>query len=160
METKRCSKCKRTRPLSEFYRDKRHADGNQSHCKECQRQRHRQYYQNNRSRLLQYKHAYILRYKRATLDRLGGARCALCGCEELIFLTVDHTDGNGHIHRKQIGNGSNTHRWILKASDVELKRWHLRVLCSSCQKATQHQSDDEVRAAMKREHSRIRRIKT
>lgn len=34
-ETKKCRKCGRELPLSEFHRNAAHADGLQSHCKEC-----------------------------------------------------------------------------------------------------------------------------
>ena len=32
---KKCSKCKKVKPITEFYKDKRHTDGLQSHCKKC-----------------------------------------------------------------------------------------------------------------------------
>ncbi|MFA7286952.1 MAG: hypothetical protein WC052_04815 [Patescibacteria group bacterium] len=108
-------------------------------------------------------HEHYQQMKVKAYQRIGGARCVLCGCEEPIFLTVDHADGNGHLHRQQMcgrraGNG-HMPEWILKATNTELAKWHLRVLCGSCQKATQHSNDAEVRAAAKREHKRIRSTK-
>lgn len=35
MKTKKCSKCKRELPITEFHRNKAAKDGLQSHCKEC-----------------------------------------------------------------------------------------------------------------------------
>lgn len=35
METKTCSMCKKTKLLSEFFRDKTQKDGHHSHCKKC-----------------------------------------------------------------------------------------------------------------------------
>lgn len=34
--TKVCTKCKQEKPLSEYYKDKRHKDGLYTHCKSCQ----------------------------------------------------------------------------------------------------------------------------
>lgn len=39
IKTKRCSKCGRELPLNEFYLNWAAADGLQSQCKECQRER-------------------------------------------------------------------------------------------------------------------------
>ena len=35
IKTKKCSKCKRELPITEFHRNKATKDGLQSHCKEC-----------------------------------------------------------------------------------------------------------------------------
>lgn len=37
MESKRCSKCKEVKALSEFSKDKNHKDGLRSYCKSCQK---------------------------------------------------------------------------------------------------------------------------
>ena len=39
METKKCSKCGRVLPISEFNKSRRHKDGLQYYCRECQRER-------------------------------------------------------------------------------------------------------------------------
>lgn len=41
MGTKRCRKCKETKPLEAFHRDRTKADGRHSHCKECRQKRYR-----------------------------------------------------------------------------------------------------------------------
>lgn len=37
LATKTCTKCAETKPLTEFHRNQRHADGLSSSCKECNR---------------------------------------------------------------------------------------------------------------------------
>ena len=37
METKKCSKCGRELPLSEFHKFKRSIDGHQAYCKQCRK---------------------------------------------------------------------------------------------------------------------------
>lgn len=46
IKTKKCSKCGRELPLSEFYSKKTSFDGLQSWCKECQKSRIRNHYTN------------------------------------------------------------------------------------------------------------------
>jgi len=175
MKKKRCSECREIKPLSEFHRNRANPDGREGKCKVCRAEHNHTYRRlpEVRERNSEWRREYRRRpevrernserdreYRKQryheALERLGGAVCVLCGCEEPIFLTVDHADRNGHEHRQMAGCRSNIHYWILKATDEELAKWNLRVLCGSCQKATQASTDDEVRAAMKREHSRIR----
>jgi len=44
METKKCSKCKQTKPSNEFYKDERYRDKLYPSCRDCNRERHRQYH--------------------------------------------------------------------------------------------------------------------
>lgn len=41
METKKCAKCGRELPVSEFYKSKVHKDGYQSYCKDCIKENNR-----------------------------------------------------------------------------------------------------------------------
>lgn len=50
METKQCSKCKKTKPLDEFYEDAS-IDGRYSSCKQCKRESKRQYYAKHREEM-------------------------------------------------------------------------------------------------------------
>lgn len=105
----------------------------------------------------QYGTQHHWRTKLAAFDRLGGCRCMLCDCEEPVFLTIDHADGNGAQHRKTAGSGVAIYRWVKKATKAELKHWNLRVLCYNCNGATRHNTDEQVRVMIEQEHTRIRR---
>jgi len=52
--TKKCSKCGKIKPLSEFYKDKRAKNGRQSWCKECIIK----YEEKNKERILDYAKGY------------------------------------------------------------------------------------------------------
>ncbi len=97
----------------------------------------------------------------AAFNRIGGARCVLCSCAELIFLAVDHADKNGAAHRKQVGGGNAMAKWILNATDIELRKWNLRTLCCNCNTATRITSDEEVQnTALRAAKQMIRYFKT
>ena len=44
VETKRCSKCGRVLPVSDFNKNKKAKDGLQNHCRECHKEMMRQYH--------------------------------------------------------------------------------------------------------------------
>ena len=56
IQTKRCSKCGRILPLSDFYRDKQTKDGLDYWCKACIKAKNAQHYQSNKDAIAQ-KHA-------------------------------------------------------------------------------------------------------
>lgn len=50
IQTKRCSKCKQFKPISEFYRDQRRKDGHRSLCKVCHSKITKDYYQTKKGK--------------------------------------------------------------------------------------------------------------
>lgn len=82
--------------------------------------------------------AAAIRHERKVrvLQRYGG-RCVCCGEVEPIFLSLDHIDGGGNEHRRQIGNnpdsrcGSSStqfYKWVEKNGYPDI----LQVLCHNC----------------------------
>ena len=68
--------------------------------------------------------------KTDAMDAYGG-KCACCGEQELAFLTIDHVDGMGSIHRKTLpssGRGPDMYRWLKKNSYPS----GFQVLCANC----------------------------
>jgi len=55
VNTKRCSKCKENKPLSEFYSHQKTRDGLQSNCKACMNECARAYYHRHADRLRHYR---------------------------------------------------------------------------------------------------------
>ena len=49
METKRCSKCKEVKAVSEFNKNKANKDGLRGECKSCQSIVNKQHYQQNKN---------------------------------------------------------------------------------------------------------------
>ncbi len=55
---KNCTKCRKTKPVSEFSRHKRHRDGLQSHCKACKAVADKAYAESNRKKVSAKKRAW------------------------------------------------------------------------------------------------------
>lgn len=68
-ETKRCTKCHKVKPLSEYYRDKRATDGLHSSCKECHRQLTRDNMRRKRksAEYRAWEKEYLKRFKRSSM---------------------------------------------------------------------------------------------
>lgn len=86
------------------------------------------------------------RLKRAALAAYGGARCVCCGERHIEFLTIDHIDGNGAAHRREMlkergwhvpstsMSGAHFYTWLAKHSFPP----GFRVLCMNCNTAHGH----------------------
>lgn len=94
---------------------------------------------------------YAERDRQAVLDLLG-RKCALCGCEEERWLTIDHIHGGGVQDYKNRNVGC-VRRDILKNPDAKKK---YRTLCFNCN-CSRHlfASDRALKIAIRREHKRI-----
>lgn len=57
-----------------------------------------------------------------------GGKCECCGEHELVFLTIDHKDGNGAAHRREIGGSNRFYSWLIKEGFPP----GFRVLCFNC----------------------------
>ena len=57
----------------------------------------------------------------------GTRSCSCCGEKELTFLTIDHIDGGGTQHRKEVP-ASNLSRWLIKNNFPE----GYDILCFNC----------------------------
>ena len=79
-----------------------------------------------------YSITYRKRQKLQALNRLGGAKCVMCGCESIQFLTIDHINKDGGGHRRTVNSGWPMQYWVKKATDQELNKAKLRVLCFNC----------------------------
>ncbi len=64
--------------------------------------------------------------KNIVMEHFGG-KCVCCGEAEVTFLAIDHIDGNGAQHRKEIGH-TNLYRWIVKNNFPE----GFQILCRNC----------------------------
>lgn len=77
------------------------------------------------------------RLRNRVFDAYGGPVCACCGETETVVLTVDHINGGGNQHRRQIqkenpvvyrGDGSMLRKWL---SDNNFPPG-FQVLCFNC----------------------------
>lgn len=63
-----------------------------------------------------------------------GRVCACCGESALEFMSIDHVNGGGSKHRKELGLGSRIERW-LKHNNFPTG---FRILCHNCNQALGH----------------------
>jgi len=83
--------------------------------------------------------AYSARLKRATFEAYGGCQCACCGEATFEFLSIDHIDNSGALHRKELRHGNGTSGGGGMRTYLWLKRNGyppgFRVLCRNCNAA-------------------------
>lgn len=147
---KTCRKCQRTLELSEFY-PRPGGLGLLAQCRECVRQKNNAYYHRaqkhdpahrararsaNRTWYLQnleHQHARVARKHRAEREacfqKYGGV-CACCGEHRYEFLAIDHINGGGIRHRKQL-KITKIARWLARNGFPD----GYRVLCHNCNMA-------------------------
>lgn len=58
----------------------------------------------------------------------GEIMCKCCGESNTVFLTLDHINGKGSLHRKKVGSGRVFYRWLKKNRYPE----GFQVLCFNC----------------------------
>ena len=63
-------------------------------------------------------------------EHYGGSppKCACCGETHLEFLSLDHINGGGNKHRKEVGFGSQLYSWLIKNKFPS----GFQVLCFNC----------------------------
>lgn len=69
-----------------------------------------------------------LNRKKQVFEAYGGFKCACCGETEEVFLSIDHINGGGGKHRREIGNG--LYGWLKKNNFPP----GFQVLCMNCQR--------------------------
>ena len=96
----------------------------------------RAYWLANRDSLLVHQRQYSKesrRAKKAELYAAYGNACACCGERREEFLTIDHINGGGRAHRKQLPNQSALYADIRRQG---FPKDRYRLLCCNCNAAT------------------------
>jgi len=140
----KCFECGDTNS-DNFYRGK--SPSLKCHCKSCIRKRRKERYYKTRKETIEYtrnwqkrnpeKHREnskrAMRKHQQKLKRICIAHysnetnnCACCGDNNMEFLTIDHINGGGSKHRKQIKG--HFYEWLIKNNYPE----GYRVLCMNC----------------------------
>jgi hypothetical protein len=63
-----------------------------------------------------------------------GGKCSCCGEDEFVFLAVDHIDGGGNQHRKELGGNQRFYAWLRRNEYPS----GFQVLCWNCNWAKHH----------------------
>ena len=116
--TKTCTRCEQTFPRTEeFFCPNSRKARFESECKTCLSKRGSRQHQKN-------KLAALSHYSNGT------PVCACCGEVMMEFLSIDHVNGGGGKHRKEIGS-ANVYRWLRRQGYPD----GFRVLCHNCNQA-------------------------
>ena len=121
-----CCKCKQ---VEKHGRNKVHKSGISSTCLKCRSLWQKNYHENGKGKKI----AKIRRDK-AKIDcfnAYGGCKCVGCGENDIIVLSIDHIEGGGNTHRKEIKAEGfmNIYFWLRAKSYPT----GYRVLCMNCQ---------------------------
>ena len=116
-----CIKCDAKQIKDNFYFKDRRKTTRHNICKKCLRTINKEL-KKVRDRL----------HKLTALEHYGGIppKCACCGESHIEFLTIDHINGGGRKHIRQVvgSGGGRIYRWLKKNSWPE----GFRVLCFNC----------------------------
>lgn len=83
--------------------------------------------QNHKERIAISKKKHLQNVKKEVFDHYGNF-CHCCGETEPKFLTIDHINGDGAKHRKEVGEGSTFYSWLVKNNFPN----GFRTLCYNC----------------------------
>jgi hypothetical protein len=134
---KRCTACGEWKPLDvdHFYRRKTKSGYSEtsweSWCRSCRLARRTAWGIQNQQWIAEYGRSSRAEQRMKVLRHYGGESpaCACCGESELAFLAVDHIDGGGNQHAKEIGGaGSNLIRWLIDHDYPD----GFQILCHNC----------------------------
>jgi len=123
-DVKMCSGCLEVKPATfeYFTKQKNGLYGLKSDCKSC---------------YSEYRHQYVkeTRYKALVHFSLTDApECLCCGESELEFLCIDHIEGGGKQHRKEMGGGnhqiSSVNGFLKMIKDPDKDKY--QILCWNC----------------------------
>lgn len=136
---KRCPKCNKCKPILEFWINKASSDGLSSYCKKCQNS-YRSYKRRNRigywekerkQKRIIPKLKVVTHYSNSTM------KCAKCGFSDMRALSVDHIEGNGNKHRKEV-KGCRLYQWLIKNKYPK----GFQILCMNCQFIKRHENQE------------------
>lgn len=99
--------------------------------REAQREANKKWYYKNREKHLATTKKYQHKVREIVLKYYGG-RCECCSESKIPFLSIDHRNGGGGKHRKELGfSGIRFYFWLRKNNYPE----SFRVLCHNCNQA-------------------------
>lgn len=118
-------------------------------CRDCFREysriHNRKKYSKEPERFRKSQREYTKRIKEEVIGHYSPTlTCAKCGFDDIRALSIDHIDGGGVQHRKEIkrSSGKDFYQW-LKSSDYPN---NFQVLCMNCQFIKRYENDEVRRS--------------
>ncbi len=95
-----------------------------------EQQKRKDYYYKNRERCLANTRRYNQRIKQEVLTHYGNGKlaCVICGESRMACLSIDHIEGGGYKHKKQLGS-RNFYLWLKQQGYPK----GYQTLCMNCQ---------------------------
>lgn len=119
----KCTRCKEVKPFDEFYKGG-NKNGLASRCIACKKSPEVRAARNAQIKIYNRK-------IRSLVFKHYGEQCSCCGQSEEMFLCIDHIDGGGNAHRKEVGSGSAFYQWLVRKNYPE----GFQTLCFNCNMA-------------------------
>lgn len=124
---RQCNNCKEYLDITKFGKNVDTTDGYQCWCKQCNNFRGAELREVHKEKLIQQRKVLNRKLKLEILQAYGN-KCLCCNEKNIEFLTIDHINGNGSKHRKEVGSGTAFYHWLKKNNFPE----GYRVLCFNC----------------------------
>lgn len=158
MITKKCSKCKEIKDISNFYKNPQCGtkDGFNSWCKRCHNKKSTQNYYRYKKENPEKLRQNANKWRKNNLERAkelakkswknrrlkvlryysnGIPKCVCCGEDKYEFLSIDHIDGNGLKLSRELGYGrGGLMNWIIRNNYPK----GFQILCHNCNFAKGH----------------------
>ena len=97
-------------------------------CKDCKNKYNKEWQQDNKDKCNQSNRESNHRLRDEVINEYGG-KCVCCGETRREYLTIDHINGGGGKHRREIGiRGSQFYRWLKQNNYPK----GFQVLCFNC----------------------------
>lgn len=127
-KSKMCTGCRVVKRIGDFANDKAVKSGKDSRCKACLAVTYMTWSKSNRDARRINERNYARRRRIECLKKYGN-HCKCCGEKENQFLCIDHVDGMGAQHRREI-RGS-IYLWLKKKNYPT----GFQLLCHNCNMA-------------------------
>jgi hypothetical protein len=128
---KRCSICGVEKEDNDFNKMSKNIDGLHYYCRECQHEKQKENYINNKTSTRERQKKYALDLRNEILNHYGG-KCVCCGETRREFLAIDHINNDGNEQRKEAGGAGFTFQvWIKRQGFPN----DLQILCHNCNSA-------------------------
>lgn len=108
----RCTKCGNDKDIKDFYIRSESSSAKQvaSDCKDCHKKQKAEWRQKNIDLVRQKSREAIRKIRREVIEHYGNL-CVCCGEQQYEFLTMDHIEGGGNKHRKEL-KSQGLARWL------------------------------------------------